>query len=275
MDATSLDMLQLCPARFNYRFNLNKDSTAKARQLDRGTVVHVGLEKYYTALKNGDKYTDAVDMMLASARLALVESELDESENRPILHTLEECVDHWRVEDQGFIINEVEKAFSYVLHEDEDIRVIMTGKIDLLTTDHQYTNRPMDHKSYDREFPVRRLSNQFMNYCYATGSNYLVVNKVGFQKTLKAVDKYKRIPVSYDPLILEEWKQNVIKWMLSYLSFAAEGIWPMNFTSCDKFNRPCSYLEICESSGAEAKLFKLESSLKTVEAWDVSAVLKK
>lgn len=274
LDATMLDMFCLCEARFNYRFNMQRETEIKAKPLDRGTVVHLGLEKYYAALAEGKHFNDASHEMLRYARLAGIQSDLEVTEAERIIHVLTEYVDFWRVDDQRFQIIDVERPFMYVLFEDDEVRISLIGKIDLVVSDNTYTNLPVDHKSYDREYPVRRLSNQFMNYCYAIGSNFLLVNKIGFQKTLKPIEKFKRIPVSYDSIMLEEWKQNVIQLMLRYLECEATQKWTMNFTSCDKFNRQCDYLEVCESSGVDSKAHKLNTNFILGEKWDVSKMLE-
>jgi hypothetical protein len=99
---------------------------------------------------------------------------------------------------------------------------------------------------------------------------------VGLQTSLKPEEKFKRIPLSYDPVILNDWKQNVTKVIMHhYLACIANDYYPMNFTSCFKFNRKCEYYEVCDSSGQEARLFKLESDFVTVSPWDVTARLVK
>ena len=135
---------------------------------------------------------------------------------------------------------------------------------------------PIDHKSYDRSYEVGRMSNQFKNYCVATESNYLIVDKIGFQKTLKPHEKFIRTPLTYDPILLEEWKRNIIYVVLNkYLQCIATGYWPMNETSCDKFNRKCDYYAICDSSGIESKNFKINSNYIPGEVWDVTKSMQK
>lgn len=276
MDASQYDLFRLCEQRYDYRYNHNKSLPTKASQLDRGTLVHIGNEIYYEALKLGAHYQDAVTAALSKIREAgVISSDLEPEEITRVVDVMEEYYDYWRIADQNLRIIEVEKAFIYLLYEDEEIRIYMAGKIDLLFSDNKYENCPMDHKSYDRDFEVLRMSNQFKNYCYATKSNYLFVNRIGFQKTLKPEQKFKRPPLSYDPLILEEWKDNVVKGIFHYLRCAAENSWPMNETSCDKYHRRCEYYDICDSSGKQAKLYKLNSNYITVDPWDVSKVLRK
>ena len=70
LDATMFDLLQLCPCRFNYRFNLNRVSETKAKPLDRGTLVHVGMENYFLGLKDKLPFKTCIDRMIVSTRAA-------------------------------------------------------------------------------------------------------------------------------------------------------------------------------------------------------------
>jgi hypothetical protein len=276
MDMSQFDMFRLCEQRFNNRYNLNKTAPTKAPQLDRGTLVHLACETYYEMLKDGANYGDSTVAALSKIRQAAVmTTDLEPEVVDRVIDVMEEYFDYWRVVDQNLGIVTVETPFLYLLHEDEEIKIHLAGKIDLLTSDNKYENKPMDHKSYDRSYEVHRMSNQFKNYCYATKSMFLDVNLIGFQKTLKPHEKFRRVPLSYDPYILEAWKQNVIKVMYHYLTCVAENSWPLNETSCDKYNRRCEYFAPCDASGLEAKFYKLNSDFITIEPWDVSKVLRK
>jgi hypothetical protein len=193
-----------------------------------------------------------------------------------ILTAIEENLSYWRHEDENELeILGVEIPFDYILHEDDYIRIIISGKIDLLANVRGIGNRtsynklPFDHKSLKREFPVLRLSNQFQNYCVATESNYLIVNRIGLQKSKTAEERFKRIPVSYDPLILQQWKDNTIRCIIDhYLTCVGSDHWPMNPNACYAFGRLCEFYEVCDSSGLEAKLYKLEANYVEGKPWD-------
>lgn len=276
MDASQYDLFRLCEARFDMRYNKNRQPPVKAPQLDRGTLVHIGNEVYYDSISKGVPYQDAVVAALSKIREAGVcASDLEPEVIARVVDVMEEYYDYWRVEDQNLRIQAVEQPFLYLLYEDEEVKFHLAGKIDLIYSDNRYENVPMDHKSYDRDSEVLRMSNQFKNYAYAIRSKYLFVNRIGFQKSLKPHEKFKRVPLSYDDLALEEWKNNVVKVMFHYLRCAAEDSWPMNETSCDKYHRRCEYYEVCDSSGKEAKLYKLHNNYITVEPWDVSKALRK
>jgi hypothetical protein len=276
MDMSQYDTFLLCEERYNNRYNKNKTLPTKAHQLDRGTVVHAAQEVYYNQLKEGIAYNDRVTAALSEVRRAGVVSDLEVEDVSRILEVMEEYYDYWKVADQNLRIIEVEKAFIYLLHEDDEVRIYLSGKIDLIYSDEKYTNMPMDHKSYDRDFPILEMNNQFRNYCNAISSNYLVVNRIGFQKTLPPEKKYKRLPLTYDHLQIEQWKNNVIKVILNrYLHCAATGDWTMNETSCDKYHRKCEYYDVCNSSGKEAKMYKLSANYITIDPWDVTKSLRK
>ena len=274
LDTTMLDTFCSCPEKFNLRFNKNKVTPVKAMPLDRGTIIHTGAEAYYKELSESHNWVKAVDELVAAIKIDGVESDLDSDMVKRCVEVMLEWSSFWRSKDESYEILATEEPFAYLLHEDENIKLTMIGKIDLLFTDYpQYERCPMDHKGYDRSSNTRRFVNQFCNYATATGSNYLIVDKIGFQTSLKPSEKFKRLPMCYDPLILEQWKQDVIKWAYIYLDCVLNNSYPRNMTSCDKYNRDCEYLEVCDASGNEAKIYKLEANFKTAEPWDVASSL--
>ena len=251
----------------------------KAKPLDFGTLTHQGLEVYFNQLAVGVHFNDRMNATLLKMKeLAsdVTESNVDVVEELPVLlNAVSQSCEYWRFEDEHLEILAVETPFDYILHEDDYIRIIISGKIDLLVNKPamgggaSYTNLPYDHKSTSRDFPVDRLDDQFINYTIPTGSNFLIVNKIGLQKTLKPEEKFKRIPLSYDPLIVQQWKDNTIETIVNeYLSSVVRNSFPMNEGSCRKFGRLCEFYPVCDSSGEPAKEFKLNSMFVDREPWD-------
>jgi hypothetical protein len=276
LDMSQYDTFLLCAQRYDYRYNWNLTPPIKKSQLDRGTLVHVGCEVYYQALSEGAIYSDAVTAALSEIRKGgVVNSDLEPEEVSRIMDVMEEYFDYWRTEDQNLQIVAVESPFIKEIFADDDLTINLAGKIDLVVNEKGYTKLPYDHKSYDRDFEVLRMTNQFRCYAWVLESNYLVVDRIGFQKTLKPFEKFKRPKLSYDPLVFEQWKRNVIANIFKYLDCVAEGYWPMNETSCDKYHRRCEYYEVCDSSGEQAKVFKLNANFKKIEPWDVTKVLRR
>lgn len=283
LDASKIDLFETCPARYNFRHNMNKTLPIihKAKALDKGSLAHGGLEVYFNLLASGAHYSDRMQACLMKIRE--LSSDVTTSNSEPeevdeILKAVEQSCDYWRSEDENSLeILAVETPFAYVLFEDESVRIIISGKIDLLVNfrgigrSASYERLPIDHKTLSRESPLLRKSNQFINYCNAVDSNYLLVNRIGLQKSLKPEEKFKRIPLSYDPIYIADWRKNLTAMIVQeYLSCVGNEYWPEKPTSCNKFNRLCEYYSICDSSGEDTKTAKLESEFVTGEAWDVT-----
>ena len=288
IDMSSFELFELCACRYNYSINLRRKPPAfnKNKALDLGGVFHEGLEAYYNGLKLGIDFNDRLNSAIKRIQLITSDPELsslEPEEATGLISVISENLTFWRQEDESLVIHAVEEPFVYQLYSDDEVRILISGKIDLLVdkpgigvNTASYTNLPIDHKTYSRDFPVKRLTNQFQNYALACSSPFLVVNRVGLQKTLKPHEKYKRVPLSYDEGILEQWKNNTINIILNnYLTCVATGVWPMNFTSCDKFNRLCEYFEVCDTSGEENKQWKLENNYVIGDVWDVTKKLEK
>ena len=293
LDASKIDLFETCPARYNFRHNKNKGLPIiyKNKSLDIGGLAHEGLAIYYRLLGESIHYNDRMQACLMKIREVSSDPNQSNSSDEDVerlLRAIEECCDYWRAEDENTLeILAVESPFAYVLFEDDSIRIIISGKIDLLVNTHSiggrsdYSKLPIDHKTYEKDSMTLRKSNQFINYSAAVGSNYLIVNRIGLhdpevKKPKTAEEKFKRLPLSYDPVYIQDWKDNLTKMLLNeYLTCVAEGYWPEKPTSCNKFNRTCEYYPICDSSGQEAKDFKLESNYVEQVEWDVTSSMEK
>ena len=288
LDASKIDLFETCPARYNFRHNHNKGLPIiyKNKSLDLGSLAHEGLAVYYRMLGEGKHYDDRLPATLMKIGEMSCDSNQSNSEPEDVnrlLRAVEENLDYWRAEDENTLeVLAVETPFAYTLFEDSSVRIIISGKIDLVVNLHgigqsaSYEGLVFDHKTYSKDGPVYRKSNQFINYCSAANSNYLIVNRIGLQdpdvkKPKTAEEKFKRIPLSYDPVYIKDWENNLTKMILNeYLTCVAENSWPEKPTSCLKFNRLCEYFPICDSSGQDAKDFKLENDYVTQEEWDVT-----
>jgi len=293
LDASKIDLFETCPRRYFYRYVAKRGLPVgqKNKSLDLGGLGHEGLAVYYRMLAKGDHYKERIEACTTKIMETAANPELSNSDPDDVIRlvrAIEESQDHWRAEDEnGLEVLAVEQPFAYILYEDEYVRIIISGKIDLLGNYKpigqrtEYKNLPFDHKTYskDSQFSVLRKSNQFTNYADAVKSNYLCVNRIGLQdpdakKPMTADEKFKRPILSYDPIYFQDWKHNITKMILNeFLTCVSDNYWPEKSTSCNKFNRLCEYYDVCDSSGEKSKIWKLECNYVNVEDWDVTKTL--
>jgi hypothetical protein len=166
----------------------------------------------------------------------------------------------------------VEEVGNVVLYEDDNLKIVYNFKIDLYAEKGKI-QAPFDHKTGSRRHEPSSLSNQFIGYCFAMKCDNIIVNKIGFQKTLKPAEKYQRYILTISKERIREWISNSIYWTRQFMQFKEAGFFPMNLTSCDKY-AGCIFQKICESD-PEARAWKLERDFHTVEMWDVARQIEK
>lgn len=282
LDASKIDIFETCPARYDFRHNKNKilPIAFKSKGLDLGGLAHEGFAVYYSMLAEGIQYNQRLEACINKINEISAnpdQSNSDAEDVNNLTFCIEQNLDYWRAEDENWLtVLAVEQPFAYILYEDDDVRIIISGKIDLLAdyTDiaHKttYKRAPFDHKTFSRDGEVLRKSNQFINYAAAVESVYLFVNRVGLTKA-EPGEKFKRLPLGYDPIYMADWKKNLTKMLLNeYLTCVATRDWPEKPTSCNKFNRLCEYYQICDSSGQDSKDYKLAEFYVDAPEWDVT-----
>ena len=180
----------------------------------------------------------------------------------------------------------VEEVGSKILFENESLKIIYSGKIDRLVQQGNII-APMDHKSSERRGDVSSMSNQFIGYCFLLNVNHIIIDKIGFQKTLKPAERFQRFILHIDQGRIDEWQANSVNTLLIHLmtSVGSESdaleyykmlrlkmMAPMmNLTSCDKYSG-CIYRNVCESS-PEGRSWIKERDFIVREKWDVGIAL--
>ena len=92
------------------------------------------------------------------------------------------------------------------------------------------------------------INNQFMGQARLMDVRNIFINKIGLQKTLKPVDKFKRATVSYSAARLMEWQSVVLPYYAKLLlQYAEQEFYPPNFNSCEGKYGKCNFYETCSS----------------------------
>lgn len=279
-DSTILNAVQLCAARSFFEFELNLRPLKTATPLEEGDLLHKMMEWWYThhmekgidLVYDNDLYKKVKDEVISTGEEYSVTKDLSAEESSDVIRHFDEYLDHYRMD--GIITEFVERAFLCLLYEDDELRIGYAGKIDWGGTQPSHGKCNMDHKSSKRKTDALALSNQFTAYSYFTQTPTLIVNKVGFQKTLDVTERMTRQPLLYPPFKLERWKNNTIWWGQQYAYYLDSGTFPENRTSCDKYGG-CIYQPICDSSTEEGRKMAMSAHYVQGSPWDVTKIFRK
>ena len=258
LTGSHLNEYQKCPTSYNHSMVENLRMLTTPSYFSRGSFMHKVLEHYYRGKllrrEKDPKYVNLdhgqiISTAIEDARFYAVKENMDSSTVNEVLERLELYFKKYYSDGWEPIF--VEQPFSKVLFEDEKLLILYEGQIDLIIRNMSGSVVPVDHKGESRKSVAIGFLNQFTGYAWVTGSERFIVNKVGFQTSIKDTDKILRREELHIPFEKqEEWVEDSIVWVRRMLNSKDTNYWSKNRTSCDKYGR-CAYLPICESTRAE------------------------
>ena len=288
IDSQMLNMIQMCARKMQYSFIYNLQPHEKEEALEKGDLMHKMLEVYYSMKldggpdrqspiwqelivgagisPDGDMVDVGVDAGLYFASTMSIPSQVAEE----VIDQFKAYADYYAHDDWHPIA--VEEVGSKVLYQSDDFKIVYSFKIDLVAEKGRII-APFDHKTGARRQEPTSLSNQFIGYCYALGTENIIVNKIGFQKTIKPAERFQRYILTVDKERIREWEENSIYWAMQYAQYWKDDFFPMNLTSCDKYSG-CIFKRICETD-PDNRAWKLKRDFTTVDQWDVAKTLEK
>lgn len=282
LDATVLSALMACPRYADFRFNLNLQSiNGKSNSLECGSIVHKFLEVFYRNLIEGMKREQAVGYGMTAAELYIrgcsfctefkstpelpkptcghkvndypgvkntpKESEAYKTGWQYVLDTCDQYQQFYR--NDHWVSLEVETVKSKVLYEDEEVRILWKAKLDWLVDTNQGIYA-VDHKTMKQRRDTNSMNSQFIGQCLNTDSRQMILNKIGFQTSLKPEEKFLRIPMGYTAERLFEWQSQILPFYAKLLLMYAETeYWPPNFNACEgKYGNCAFYENVCKDN---------------------------
>jgi hypothetical protein len=282
LDATILSTLMACPRLADFRFNHNLISIGgKSNSLECGSIVHIFTEYYYKNIIGGMKRDQAFGFGISAAELYIrgckgctdfipteamskppcghranefpgVSNTPKDSEGYKIgwqwvLDTCDQYHHHYR--SDHWVPLEIEVVKGKVLYEDDEIRILWKAKLDMVSDTNQGIF-PVDHKTMKQRRDTNSMNNQFMGQCRIMDTNQVIINKIGFQTTLKPVEKFERKPIPYSDERLLEWQGETLPYYAKLLIMYAEtGHFPPNFTHCEgKYGNCAFYKDVCSQN---------------------------
>lgn len=268
LDSQILNSIDLCAERYRLEHVLNRRPIKKGEALQHGGVMHTMLKHYYRGKMMGravpGQHNILIDeaILLGRQEASAMTFDLTEFENDD-LRTFKENILHHQYD--GWEILNVEEPFTKVLYDSDDLQILYEGIIDLHIRDPRNGEAVVDHKTESRRSNPFALSNQFQGYSWAFGSN-VVINKVGYQTSVDAKDKFRRLWHTHDPILLEEWRQDAIRSVRRAVEWHRNNYFPRNRTSCDKYSG-CIFQMVCKAA-PEVREYKLQAYYIQDKPWD-------
>jgi len=184
-----------------------------------------------------------------------------------VLETIDQYLDYYK--NDYWIPLEVEVVKGKILYEDSEIRILWKAKLDWVGDTNQGIF-PMDHKTMKQNRPTISLKNQFMGQSLLMGTQGVIINKIGFQKTLPAKEKFIRPMVNFSIARQLEWQSEILPfWAKQLVMYAEGGYWPPNWESCEGRYGMCSYSNVCSGDSDDRERL-LKEEFYTGETWDIT-----
>lgn len=295
-DATTLNTYQNCARKTKLAFIELLTPNIKAEALEKGDLFHKIIEVYY-GLKHAIVRPDSDTWVaLREAGLAPVNdspllnnpeievlipyckevgqffaSQMDAKPEdlEEVIYQFEQYADFYRHDEWHPLA--VEEVGSRILFEDELWKIVYNIKCDLVAEKGSRL-APWDHKTGSRRQTPSSLANQFIGTCFVMGTNFMMINKIGFQKSLSTSERFQRFLLNISNTRIEEWVNNTIIWGKRLYESIHSDLWEMNLTSCDKYSG-CVYRSVCEAP-PENRVFQIERDFREGNKWDVAQILE-
>lgn len=296
LDATILSTLMSCARLTDFRFNHDLQQIGgKSSSLEMGSIVHMVLEKYYKCVRDGITRDAAIGFAITSGELYVQGCALctnfiatpeipnptcnhkpneypgchntSDEDIKIVWDTIAQYFEYYK--NDFWIPIDVEYVKKALIYEDDEIRIIWAAKLDL-TVDTNNGIYPVDHKTMKQRRDTLSLNNQFMGQCILMKTRGVIINKIGFQKTLKPAEKFTRPIISYTLDRLTEWSQIILPfWAKQLLAYDEIGFWPPNFTHCENKYGFCAFKDVCVAdSGMREETIRL--NFVKGPKWDIT-----
>lgn len=258
ISASSTGTFSSCPTAYHYSSELRLTPFNGDESMDKGSLGHDMLARYYTLLKEGKAdYGNLLEDVEETGRMNAPKWDLDPEAIEQTIESVKGYIELWFNDSWEPIL--VEQPFSKVLYDSESLQIIWEGRLDLGIKNRIMGDKfiPVDHKFGAKAYQPEPMNNQFIGTYWAFGADEFIVNLVGMQKKNK---KYSRHPISYPKEVIEEWQNSTISTVIEMLQYEKQGYYPRRYNSCWR----CKFSSLCFSHpDAREHRMKVEFVKKT------------
>ena len=270
LDSHMLSDFQRCMARGNYAFvmGLRKkpDPTRKDKVsgMDKGTAWHKLMEYRSLAMQKHKDFARLLPVARRYLKRTFPNNKTVQTEilTRFLDYQAQYSGDSWEV-------LATEKGFSKVLWENEDVRFVYEGLIDLIVRTKDGLEYFIDHKTQNPRFTKDLLQdcNQFLGYAWASGIRNGIVDYTTWS-TKVGKTTFRRPAYYYSENKIEQWREDTIYWFWRILEHLRTQHYPRTRGSCDEKYGPCSYYEICKRTNEASQLMTIKTKYDVEPRWE-------
>lgn len=268
ISASSIDAEQICWRFFQLNKIMRIAPLTTAIYLDQGRFLHLLLEKYYKNKKDNIPFGENVLNALKYGRARAIKDQYPIEMTEEVIRVFREYTEYYQQEQ--WVPLEVEGPFSRVFYEDDEVKILGEGKIDLLVREEpESIVRVVDHKKVSRVNTPLILDNGVFMYTFATDTDVYIKNDVGFQSG-SPEKRFKRHRLHVRKNNLNEWRMDVANLVKESIERFKRNDFPMRLKSCAGKYGPCQYVDIC---GAEPdnRDFLIKTMFRVSDKHDIFA----
>ena len=290
---SSLSVLQSCARKSNYLLERKLRSHVESPATVFGSAVHAALEVFYSEPREGRnlpanfrKVSDTLPYMqgtgaeledshfLYRAMWRFCEKAaplraLPDSDKRSLANGVWLLQNYFEtyIEDPYVVVCDekgpiTERLVEYPLYEDEHLRIIYFGTVDVILRNEQTgVILPTDHKTTSvmgNDFFSRLKPNaQYTGYLWLAQQVFklktdaFLVNGIGVKtRPVKATSQgpsFARQVTRRSVEDIEEFQQSVIEAVRNYLRWQASGVWPLGPVDVCSYWGGCSFIDVCSA----------------------------
>lgn len=288
LDASQINEFQTCNLAWWYTYKENlRLAGANTEAMDKGTLIHNLCDLYYSYRwldPNGNKLLQADEAVRFFKETCTTQSLFPEDKNNELERFI---TDRFALYVTRYMFNDfvlpntktspVELGFSKLLYEDEYVRFIVEGRIDLVTVILGDKLCFVDHKTQGRDTTMYQYRPQFKTYAWATGYEYGLINYIGLQKEpVKNGGSFKRQLINFPKWMIDEWEQKLLKifWNITAILNnpnidAEKTIYEYrNDSACEgQYGHPCAFTSLCETGDWNMKQSLKQFKYNKVDSW--------
>lgn len=268
LDSHALSQFQDCRRKFQLGTIRALESRKEKASLSKGTLFHSILAEYYNGIKENQNRTELIQRIFEKI-ISTTDTEFTTEDLLAIGKKFVEYTNHYKEDWEPIRIEGFQHTgFSKLLYENDRVKFIYEGRIDLLVRIAKQFNRWVDFKTQNPKYSYDRHPNvnQFIGYSWASGLPGIIAYVTWSDKTSDKT--FRRQDISFTPQFIEKWKESTIRWYFRILKTIQTQNYEYNFSACDTKYGPCQFSRICPATNKNAEDYIIKNEFrKRDERW--------